>query len=116
MRQEKRKGTPRNAPWQRCETIGPVTLYQGDCRKVMAALASDGLAVESCKPGGHCLAFAGSRTYHRIASAIENAGFEIRDQLMWIYGSGFPKSPAPASPPQSSRRTRCRPSSARSHV
>lgn len=44
------------------------------------------------KPGGHLTAFAGSRTYHRIASAIENADFEIRDQLMWIYGSGFPKS------------------------
>lgn len=44
------------------------------------------------KPGGHLTAFAGSRTYHRIASAIEDADFEIRDQLMWIYGSGFPKS------------------------
>lgn len=44
------------------------------------------------KPGGHLTAFAGSRTYHRIATAIECAGFEIRDQLMWIYGSGFPKS------------------------
>lgn len=44
------------------------------------------------KPGGHLLAFAGSRTYHRIACAVEDAGFEIRDQIMWIYGSGFPKS------------------------
>ena len=44
------------------------------------------------KPGGHLLAFAGSRTYHRMAIRIEDAGFEIRDQLMWIYGSGFPKS------------------------
>ena len=44
------------------------------------------------KPGGHILAFSASRNYHRIASAIEDAGFEIRDQLMWIYGSGFPKS------------------------
>lgn len=44
------------------------------------------------KPGGHLLAFAGSRTYHRMAVAIEDAGFEIRDQIMWIYGSGFPKS------------------------
>ncbi|MEQ1698019.1 MAG: site-specific DNA-methyltransferase, partial [Hyphomicrobiaceae bacterium] len=44
------------------------------------------------KPGGHTVAFAGSRTYHRIASAIEAADFEIRDQLMWLYGSGFPKS------------------------
>ncbi len=44
------------------------------------------------KPGGHLLAFSGSRTYHRMTSAIEDAGFEIRDQIMWIYGSGFPKS------------------------
>lgn len=44
------------------------------------------------KPGGHLLAFSGSRTYHRMACAIEDAGFELRDQIMWIYGSGFPKS------------------------
>ena len=44
------------------------------------------------KPGGHLLSFSGSRTYHRMAVAIEDAGFEIRDQIMWIYGSGFPKS------------------------
>jgi len=44
------------------------------------------------KPGGHLLAFASSRTYHRMAVRIEDAGFEIRDQIMWIYGSGFPKS------------------------
>jgi site-specific DNA-methyltransferase (adenine-specific) len=44
------------------------------------------------KPGGHILAFGGSRTYHRMAVAIEDAGFEIRDQIMWVYGSGFPKS------------------------
>ena len=44
------------------------------------------------KPGGHLLAFAGSRTYHRMAVRIEDAGFEIRDQIMWVYGSGFPKS------------------------
>ena len=46
------------------------------------------------KPGGHLLAFSGSRTYHRMAVAIEDAGFEIRDQIMWVYGSGFPKSMA----------------------
>jgi len=50
------------------------------------------LAFQLLKPGGHLLAFAGSRTYHRIAVAIEDAGFEIRDQIMWLYGSGFPKS------------------------
>jgi site-specific DNA-methyltransferase (adenine-specific) len=44
------------------------------------------------KPGGHLLAFSGSRTYHRMACAIEDGGFEIRDQIMWLYGSGFPKS------------------------
>jgi DNA modification methylase len=44
------------------------------------------------KPGGHLLAFGGSRTYHRLACAIEDAGFEIRDQIQWLYGSGFPKS------------------------
>lgn len=43
------------------------------------------------KPGGHLLAFGGSRTYHRMTVAIEDAGFEIRDSLHWIYGSGFPK-------------------------
>lgn len=44
------------------------------------------------KPGGHMVAFSGTRTYHRLAVAIEDAGFEIRDQLAWVYGSGFPKS------------------------
>lgn len=44
------------------------------------------------KPGGHLLAFSASRNYHRMGVAIEDAGFEIRDQLQWIYGSGFPKS------------------------
>jgi len=44
------------------------------------------------KPGGHLLSFGGTRTYHRMACAIEDAGFEIRDQIQWLYGSGFPKS------------------------
>lgn len=44
------------------------------------------------KPGGYLLSFGGSRTYHRMACAIEDAGFEVRDQIMWLYGSGFPKS------------------------
>jgi len=44
------------------------------------------------KPGGHLLAFGGTRTYHRLACAVEDAGFEIRDSLHWVYGSGFPKS------------------------
>lgn len=44
------------------------------------------------KPGGHMLIFCGPRTYHRMASGVEDAGFEIRDQLQWLFGSGFPKS------------------------
>ena len=50
------------------------------------------LFMKVLKPGGHLLAFSGSRTYHRMAVAIEDAGFDIRDQIMWLYGSGFPKS------------------------
>lgn len=49
-------------------------------------------AIRILKPGGHIVAFGGTRTYHRMACAIEDAGFEIRDQLAWVYGSGFPKS------------------------
>ena len=56
-----------------------VTEWASECMRVL-------------KPGGYMLAFGGSRMYHRLASGVENAGFEIRDQLMWIYGSGFPKS------------------------
>ena len=44
------------------------------------------------KPGGHLLAFGGTRTWHRLAVAVEDAGFEIRDNIAWMYGSGFPKS------------------------
>lgn len=44
------------------------------------------------KPGGHLLAFGGTRTWHRLACAVEDAGFEIRDNIAWLYGSGFPKS------------------------
>jgi len=44
------------------------------------------------KPGGYLLSFAGTRTYHRLVCGIEDAGFEIRDTIMWLYGSGFPKS------------------------
>lgn len=44
------------------------------------------------KPGGHLLAFSGTRTYHRMASAIEDAGFEVRDMIEWVYSTGFPKS------------------------
>ena len=99
-----------------------VTLYAGDCIEVMRGMAEasvdaivtdppyglgfmgrawDALppgydfAVECLrvlKPGGHMLAFGGPRTWHRLACAIEDAGFEIRDSIAWMYGSGFPKS------------------------
>lgn len=49
-------------------------------------------ALRVLKPGGHLLSFGGTRTYHRLVVAIEDAGFEIRDQIQWLYGSGFPKS------------------------
>jgi DNA modification methylase len=44
------------------------------------------------KPGGHLLSFGGTRTWHRVAVGIEDAGFEVRDSIAWMYGSGFPKS------------------------
>jgi hypothetical protein len=99
-----------------------VTLHLGDCLEVMRAMPDasvdavvtdppyglsfmgkrwdyDVPSVEvwaEClrvlKPGGHLLAFAGTRTQHRMAVRIEDAGFEIRDLIMWVYGSGFPKS------------------------
>jgi len=100
--------------------IGNATLYCADCKDVLPLLkeidacVTDppyGLAFmgkawdydvpgtdiwtqvhDVLKPGAHLLSFFGSRTYHRGAIPIEDAGFEIRDQLMWIYGSGFPKS------------------------
>jgi site-specific DNA-methyltransferase (adenine-specific) len=50
-------------------------------------------ALRVLKPGGHLLAFGGSRTWHRLAVAVEDAGFEIRDSIAWLYGSGFPKNP-----------------------
>lgn len=50
------------------------------------------LVLAAMKPGAHLVAFGGTRTYHRLAAAIEDAGFEIRDQLAWVYGCGFPKS------------------------
>lgn len=97
------------------------SLHHGDCLEVLRGMASDSVdsivtdppyglsfmgrkwdydvpAVEvwaEClrvlKPGGHLLAFAGTRTQHRMACRIEDGGFEIRDMLAWLYGSGFPK-------------------------
>jgi site-specific DNA-methyltransferase (adenine-specific) len=66
-----------------------VRILQGDCRDAMKTLAE---ALRVLKPGGYLLAFSGTRTYHRMVCAIEDAGFEIRDQIGWAFGSGFPKS------------------------
>jgi len=60
--------------------------YQGWCRQWAAE------CLRVLKPGGHLLAFGGTRTWHRLACAIEDAGFEIRDSIHWIHGQGFPKS------------------------
>jgi DNA modification methylase len=100
----------------------PYSLHTGDCLEVLKTLDAEsidaivtdppyGLAFmgkkwdydvpstdiwQEClrvlKPGGHLLAFAGTRTQHRMACRIEDAGFEIRDMIAWVYGSGFPKS------------------------
>jgi len=99
-----------------------ITLFHGDCREAMIALPDASVdavvtdppyglsfmgkrwdydvpatevwaeCLRVLKPGGHLLAFAGTRTQHRMAVRIEDAGFEIRDMIAWIYGSGFPKS------------------------
>ena len=101
---------------------GRVVVWGGDCLALMAAMAPDSVDAivtdppyglgfmgkkwddlppgkewaEACyrvlKPGGHVLAFGGTRTWHRLAVAVEDGGFEIRDSLAWLYGSGFPKS------------------------
>ena len=67
-----------NKSWDNSGVAYQVSLWQ-ECLRVL-------------KPGGHLLAFGGTRTYHRMAVAIEDAGFEIRDSIHWTYGSGFPKS------------------------
>jgi site-specific DNA-methyltransferase (adenine-specific) len=102
--------------------IGDATLYLGDCLEVLRTLPENSVdsivtdppyglsfmgkkwdydvpgvdvwaeCLRVLKPGGHLLAFAGTRTQHRMAVRIEDAGFEIRDMIAWVYGSGFPKS------------------------
>ena len=97
-------------------------LHHGDCLEVMPTLDADSVdaiisdppyglsfmgkawdhgvpgevfwreALRVAKPGAHLLAFGGTRTFHRLTVAIEDAGWEIRDCVMWVYGSGFPKS------------------------
>lgn len=79
-----------------CVTDPPYELgFMGkswDSRGVAFDLATWAHVLRVLKPGAYMLAFGGTRTYHRIACAIEDAGFEIRDCIMWVYGSGFPKS------------------------
>ena len=70
---------PNSAPPAMVVFGGWVTLWARECLRVL-------------KPGGHLLAFGGSRTWHRLAVGIEDAGFELRDSIAWLYGSGFPKS------------------------
>jgi site-specific DNA-methyltransferase (adenine-specific) len=102
--------------------IGNATLHLGDCLDVLKTLPENSVdaivtdppyglsfmgrkwdydvpsvaiwteCLRVLKPGGHLLAFAGTRTQHRMAVRIEDAGFEIRDMIAWVYGSGFPKS------------------------
>ncbi len=61
------------------DALPPGAVWAAECLRVL-------------KPGGHLLAFGGSRTWHRLAVAVEDGGFEIRDSIAWLYGSGFPKS------------------------
>ena len=65
--------------WDKADNIAGRKEFWEECLRVV-------------KPGGYCLSFGHSRTHHRVMSAIEDAGWEIRDCLMWLYGSGFPKS------------------------
>jgi site-specific DNA-methyltransferase (adenine-specific) len=74
-----------DAPWKQNGDSASVG-FQEWCE----AWATEALRV--LKPGGHLLAFGGTRTWHRLTCAIEDAGFEIRDSIAWLYGSGFPKS------------------------
>jgi len=85
----------RNTPYQRGEKTPPAyyiwTLEQKNEFQIFSMnWAKECLRV--LKPGGFLLSFGGTRTYHRMTCGIEDAGFEIRDTIMWVYGSGFPKS------------------------
>lgn len=103
-------------------TVGTCRMIHGDCLTVMPTLAAESIssiitdppyglsfmgkswdhgipgvpfweaALRVAKPGAHLMAFGGTRTFHRLMTAIEDAGWELRDTLMWVYGSGYPKS------------------------
>jgi len=107
---------------------GGVTLHHGDCLDVMRSIPDNSVDAivtdppyglgfmgkewdalppglewaQEClrvlKPGGHLLAFGGTRTWHRLAVAVEDAGFEIRDSIAWMHGQGFPKGKAQLKP------------------
>jgi DNA modification methylase len=97
MRRKIRKGTSRPDGWERHDgaafAAGTYDLSPS-ANKAFQSWVSEwsALCLRVLKPGGHLLTFGSPRTYHRLASGIEDAGFEIRDQIMWIFGSGFPKS------------------------
>ena len=84
------------AHFDACVTDPPYELgFMGkewDRRGVAFDPATWAAVLRALKPGAHLLAFGGTRTWHRIACAIEDAGFEVRDTVMWMYGTGFPKS------------------------
>ena len=84
-------------PYSRSRIRTAAAHYGGDPASVNASFAAwcetwAREALRVLKPGGHLLAFGGTRTFHRLTCGIEDAGFEIRDCLSWLYGSGFPKS------------------------
>lgn len=97
MQRKMRKGTARPDGWERHDGQAfAAGTYDLSSKGLLAfQLWTEEWAAESLrvlKPGGHLLSFASPRTYHRMATGIEDAGFEIRDQIMWVFGSGFPKS------------------------
>ena len=88
---------PDGTPWAGGVRHGFAGSYGGNGTAALRAFQawSEEWATEALrvlKPGGHLVAFGGTRTWHRLACAIEDAGFEVRDSLCWLYGSGFPKS------------------------
>ena len=77
-------------PGRKCECGGVERLKKREIQQWHYRWAVEALRV--AKPGAYLLAFGGTRTFHRLTCAVEDAGWEIRDCIMWVYGSGFPKS------------------------